>query len=380
MKRFELAGGRKRRRGVRADRAGDRVGPRDARSASSGFVSVRLIVWSILVLGLVAWSPDNAMAVQNDGTGGQSESEYDPLALPENWSPTVRDFVVRDSQRDRDIPIRVFLPESSEPAPVVLFSHGLGGSRTNNQYLGNHWSGRGYLVVFVQHPGSDESVWKTEPPRSRMNALRKAANGRNFMLRVGDIPAVLDQLDQWNAQEGHPLYQRVDLEHVGMSGHSFGAVTTQAVSGQQFGKGRSSVTDARIDAAIAMSPSAPAGESADEAFSTVSIPWLLMTGTRDKAPIGRVEVADRLAVFPALPNGDKYELVLWDAEHSAFSERKRLGKRNDRDVRQQHHRAVLATSAAFWDAYLKNDSDARAWLAGDGVKSVLNAKDRWQSK
>ena len=42
--------------------------------------------------------------------------------------------------------------------------------------------------------------------------------------------------------------------------------------------------------------------------------------------------------------------------------------------------AVIDATTAFWDAYLKNDADARAWLDGDGAKSVLEEKDRWQRK
>ena len=49
-----------------------------------------------------------------------------------------------------------------------------------------------------------------------------------------DVPAVLDQLEAWNKTSGHQLAGRLDLTRVGMSGHSFGAITTQAVSGQTF--------------------------------------------------------------------------------------------------------------------------------------------------
>ena len=59
--------------------------------------------------------------------------------------------------------------------------------------------------------------------------LRNAASLENFLLRVRDVPAVLDQLDTWN--KSGPLAGRMDLEKIGMSGHSFGAVTTEAVSG-----------------------------------------------------------------------------------------------------------------------------------------------------
>ena len=51
----------------------------------------------------------------------------------------------------------------------------------------------------------------------------------------------------------------------------------------------------------------------------MNIPWMLMTGTKDVAPIGDADMKSRLAVFPALPPGGKYELVLYGAEHSAFT-------------------------------------------------------------
>ena len=53
------------------------------------------------------------------------------------------DLTVHDSARQRDVPVRIYLPEGKGPAPVILFSHGLGGARTNNPYLGKHWSQAG---------------------------------------------------------------------------------------------------------------------------------------------------------------------------------------------------------------------------------------------
>ena len=64
--------------------------------------------------------------------------------------------------------------------------------------------------------------------------MRKAAGLENFNLRTKDVPAVLDQLERWNKQADHALAGRLQLAQVGMSGHSFGAVTTQAVSGQSY--------------------------------------------------------------------------------------------------------------------------------------------------
>jgi predicted dienelactone hydrolase len=261
----------------------------------------------------------------------------------------------------------------------VLFSHGLGGSREGSAYLGEHWSARGFVVVVVQHPGSDDAVWRDAPPAERMAAMQKAANLQNTLLRFGDIPAVIDQLERWNRSSETPLAGRLDLKRIGMSGHSFGAVTTQGVSGQRTALGAASFTDTRIKAALAMSPSSPRnGGDLKRAFGGVAIPWLLMTGTNDVALIGDADVGSRLAVFPALPPGGKYELVLNGAEHSAFSDRALPGDKERRNP--NHHRAILALSTAFWDAWLREDADARAWLDGSGPPSVLEKQDRWQRK
>lgn len=303
---------------------------------------------------------------------------YDPLALPAGFEAKQMDMTVRDEARQRDISLRVYFPASPAPAAVVLFSHGLGGSCQNNPYLGKHWSARGYVAVFMQHAGSDESVWKSQPALQRMAAMNEAASAKNFMLRVKDVPVVLDQLAAWNKTEGHALSGRLDLAHVGMSGHSFGAVTTQAVSGQAIPLGGAMLTDKRICAAVAFSPSSPRRGEPATAFGSVKIPWMLMTGTKDVSVIGNEPVSSRLAVFPALPPGDKYELVLNDAEHSAFGERALPGDSVKRNP--NHHRAILALSTAFWDAYLRQSEPAREWLKGNGPRSVLEEKDRWQIK
>lgn len=305
-------------------------------------------------------------------------ADYDPLAVPKLEQARAHELMVKDEARKRDVPVRVYLPTTTDPAPVVLFSHGLGGSRENGTYLGKHWSSRGYAVVFLQHAGSDEAVWKDAPIGQRMAVLTRAASAQNLLLRAQDVVVVLDQLAKWNAEEGHALHGRLDLQHVGMSGHSFGAQTTQAVSGQSLPLGGQRLTDARIKAAIAFSPNAPQRGDPKTSFGSVKVPWLLMTGTKDTSPIGNATVESRLAVFPALPAGDKYEVVLDKAEHSAFAEH-RLSGENERH-NPNHHRVILALSTAFWDSYLRGDAAAKSWLTGDGPRRVLEADDKWQLK
>jgi predicted dienelactone hydrolase len=309
---------------------------------------------------------------------------YDPRPIDKTAPPPApQDMTVNDAARNREIPIRVYLPAKTDAAPVVLFSHGLGGNRYGSKFLGDHWAARGYVAVFMQHPGSDESVWRGVPLAERAASMRKAASAQNYNLRVKDVSAVIDQLDKWNADSGHALAGRLKLDQLGMSGHSFGAVTTQAVSGQNHPVVGSGFTDSRIKAALVLSPSKPAAGDVDKAFGRVSIPWLLMTGTKDIAniggsPIGVADMEGRYAVYPALPAGNKYELVLDGAEHSVFTDRPLPGESGQRNPK--HHPIILAISTAFWDAYLRGDKDAKAWLDGDGAKSILDEKDRWQRK
>jgi predicted dienelactone hydrolase len=303
---------------------------------------------------------------------------YDPLTVSDRRSPERLDLIVNDTGRQRDISIRVYLPSAPSPSPVVLFSHGWGGSREESTYLGKHWASRGYVTVFLQHPGSDTSVWNDKAARERITSGQSASMVQNFLLRVKDVPAVLDQLEQWNSTDGHVLSGRMNLKLIGMSGHSFGAVTTQAVSGQRFSAGESLFTDARIDAAVIMSPSSPSRGTPQAAFEKVSIPWMLMTGTKDIVSIGNADIKSRFAVFSALPTGDKYELVLHGAEHMVFTDRTLPGDTEPRNP--SHHRAILALSTVFWDTYLRENATARKWLRGDGPKSILNENDRWQMK
>ncbi len=300
---------------------------------------------------------------------------YDPLRKGEMQLPASLDLDVVDAERDRTVPVRVQLPANAGAAPVVLFSHGLGGTRTTCKYLAEHWAARGYAVVFLQHPGSDDSVWRGAKLGERMAAMREAASGKNLMLRAGDVRIVLDRLTEWNAAEGHALHGRLDLEHVGMSGHSFGAMTTQVTTGQSLPLVGRRLTDARIDAAIAMSPAAK--ERQQKSFAEVAVPWFAMTGTDDVSPINDTTVEDRLRVYPSLPSTiDRYQLVLDGAEHSAFTEGRLPGERNPH--RDNHHRSILALSTAFWDAHLRGSAEARAWLQGDGPGAVLDPKDRFE--
>jgi predicted dienelactone hydrolase len=140
-----------------------------------------------------------------------------PALLHAETPATAKTFLFDpvDAARERTVPVKVYLKPSDSPQPVVIFSHGLGGSRENSGYLGNHWADHGYVAVFVQHAGSDEEVWKKVERSERMAVLKKAASIETALARYADIPFVIDELEKWNAADGHPLKGKLKLEKIG---------------------------------------------------------------------------------------------------------------------------------------------------------------------
>jgi len=273
------------------------------------------------------------------------------------------------------VPVKVYLPENvSGPAPVVLFSHGLGGSREGAAYLGEHWAAAGYVVVAIQHPGSDASVWENLPKWKRWRALKRAADLESFMNRLSDVDVVLDYLERSVCSQKHRLHQRLDTSRVAMSGHSFGAITSQAIMGQNFrGRPDALFQDERVDCVILMSPSPSKGLDDEAAFGAVTLPVLCMTGTEDGSALSReITPESRKQVYTALPEGQAYPVVFNQGRHSIFSDY----QTND----PRYHDAIETLTTAFLDAYLKQDPAALDWLHSDEVLESLASEDRWESK
>lgn len=355
----------------------------------------------IFAVGLCPAIPTESALAQNSlvtvSTASTSipQQQYDPLAVDSNAKVETLLFDVEyksqgkslrrseSTAESRKVPVKVYLP-AKLPAPVILFSHGLGGSREGFKHGGEHWARRGYVAVFLQHPGSDESVWKSKGIGQRMNSMREAASAQNLMLRIDDVKAVIDYLEKVQRDDtdvagpAKRLAKQLDLKHLGMSGHSFGAITTQMVSGQSPVVPSQKPTDSRITAAIVLSPSQPKIGQPEKYFSNVVIPWLLMTGTKDDSPIGDQSAESRLKVYPALPDGNKYQVVFDGGTHAFLGERN--GITNSSGEQTTHAKATVALSTAFWDAYLMNDPAARRWLDGDGPRKILAEKDVWEMK
>ena len=264
----------------------------------------------------------------------------------------LRDVEWVDTTRQRTLPVRLYLPKAvqlatqsaSQPAshpaaqpaapnapaastklPLVVFSHGLGGSRLGYAHFGRHFAQNGFIALHVQHPGSDRAVW-SGGPFAILGNVQAAASEANVIGRAQDVSFALDML--LADQELGPLIDRMEIA---VAGHSYGANTAMLLAGaavERNGK-RVSFADARIRAAILLSAPPFHGEGDQAAaLRDVRVPTLHITGTDDviRVPGYRSDAADRIGVFrdmPATPAAAKHLAIFEGGEHSVFTDRTR---------------------------------------------------------
>ncbi len=315
-------------------------------------------------------SPSDAHVLDDQSYSGE-DGPHEVQSILLTWE---------DSARSRSLPIKVYYPADGEGRhPVIVFSHGLGGSRNGYAYLGRNWASHGYVSVHLQHPGSDDAIWRGSRPSEVMDRLREASrNPRAALDRYLDVRFALDRLvefDRLPQFEGkpNPLAGRLDLDRIGMAGHSFGALTTLAAVGQLVGMPRADYSDARIRAAIPMSAPVPGWRlDLDRDYAGIRVPLMHMTGTLDDSPIGNTRAADRRIPFDRISQAEQYLIIFRDGDHMIFGGRSGMLERfSRRSGDADFHRMICAASLAFWDAYLRESTEARRWLAEGGLQNRL---------
>lgn len=256
---------------------------------------------------------------------------FSALGLAANAMPPVDDAAASqaidldwdDPTRRRSVPVRVYLPRLAcrqTPVPLVVFSHGIGGSRHGYSYLGRHWAANGIAALHVQHTGSDRSVWFDGSPLTVVDRLHAAAREQEAIDRVHDLRFALDQLRQ------SPMADAIDMGRMVMAGHSYGANTTLlAVGAQVMRQGRPlTLQDPRFKAAIVISAPPFYGERAvDRILASIQVPTLHITATGDviRIPGYFSGAEDRVAIFNGIRSSRKLLAVFQGGSHSMFTDR-----------------------------------------------------------
>lgn len=129
--------------------------------------------------------------------------------------------------------------EAKKSYPVLIFSSGGGGPAVTNTALIEDLASHGYIVVGMNYPYSTDPVaFPDGRIIRRVDTIshlatreeRHAARGIEQQKAVDDIAFVLTQLTRINQHdEQNILTGALDLDHIGIFGHSFGGSTaTQA--------------------------------------------------------------------------------------------------------------------------------------------------------
>jgi dienelactone hydrolase len=274
-----------------------------------------------------------------------------------------------DSDRDgRVVPYKIYYPveHDLEKMPVIIWSHGFGGSHDGASFISRFIASQGYTIVHVTHKGTDSSLWEGKEGHP-WDILRDVKITPELVLeRVRDIPFVLDCLEHLS-EESPEVARYMDKERIGMSGHSFGAITTQAMAGMKLPDGQGGLIDMhdeRFSCAIAYSPvplSYLSDAPPEDIYGSIRIPMLHMTGTDDVSPLKKaIDYKQRLIVREYAGNKEQYLQVLDGGDHMIYNGTR--GKLEHNPLREEHEALILDAVLAFWQAYLKDDSEAKAWL------------------
>jgi predicted dienelactone hydrolase len=238
--------------------------------------------------------------------------------------PATHEFDWYDESRQRAVPVRLYWPEGAERVPLVVFSHGIGGSRRGYSYLGEYFAANGMASLHLQHVGSDRSLWAGNPV-SLVLRLQDAAQEREALERVKDLRFALDRL---LADEN--FGKRVDRRRIAAAGHSYGANTVMLAAGATVQRdGRAlELRDPRVRAAVLLSAPPFYGEADPKAvLKSITLPTLHVTATEDviRIPGYYSPVSDRVAIFDAVGSPVKALAVFEGGSHSIFTNRAGTG-------------------------------------------------------
>ena len=231
----------------------------------------------------------------------------------------------------------------------------------------------------MQHHGTDSTLWEGKDGHP-WDIIRNTVIPRETTLdRYQDIHYVTNNLD--NILSDYPAIQAMtDTNNIGMSGHSFGALTTQVMGGMLFPNEDNILTSYKLNrfkAGILYSPGSvehlgdfqPA-----EVYPPLDIPLMHMTGTDDGSPLSDQGYKDiRLAVYDHTRLADKYMMILNDGDHMVFNgSRGKLGQNPNRDT---HESLIKLMALGFWEIYLKDNQSARDWIQNHAQPYLIDQAD-----
>ncbi|HSY49461.1 MAG TPA: hypothetical protein VLC46_11660 [Thermoanaerobaculia bacterium] len=380
----------------------------------------------LVTLGLIAVAACASAPQQQKVPPAPAPASYSPsYGFDMGSSPVgvIPSAILHDGARNKNIEVSIEYPTRGRgPFPIIIFSHGYGGSDHGYEALISYWTSYGYVCIRPSHadagalrdtmsdllamrsdqaannrrrqrqPSNTQAQAQSKPRPNAAEMIWEKEREPQWRDRVRDVTLILDSLD--SLEKDYPELQgKLDHARIGVGGHSYGAFTSMMAAGAKtFGDPPLALGDARVKAMMAMSPQGVAanrGLTADS-WHDVHVPAMYMTGTRDFGA-NETEGPDwRKTAYEDSPTGDKYFVLIKGATHMTFTgvasglgEQFRQpsqapvvdprtgqvlnpGYQEDPRTPQISDRGTFASirsiSLMFWDSYLKDKKDAKVLL------------------
>ena len=249
--------------------------------------------------------------------------------------------------------------------PLIIFSHGNGGMRSQNTFWCDHLASHGYIVVSPDHTRNACAT----SYQGKVIPYDNEGRPQAAIDRPKDVSFLIDQFEKLNADATSNFHGRVDTENIGVGGHSYGGFTAMAAQAQ----------DDRIDAIVPMAAVKP--ETANESTR----PLLLFVATEDDT-INAEGNAGARAYFDAT-KAPKYLVEMRDAGHYTFTDMDQInpnwgdgtgsGKRitNGEPLKyfsmEKAHALTNGYSIAFFHKYLKSDAVYEDYLHKNQLEEAI---------
>lgn len=223
---------------------------------------------------------------------------------------------------------------STAPYPLVVLSHGLGGSVQHLMPLAQVWAAKGYVVALPRFPLTNIST-----PGGPV--------GQDVQNQPADVSFVIDQMLATSAMPGSLLNSTVDGEEIAAGGHSNGGITTYGLVAN------SCCRDPRIKAALIL-----AGTTAPFAGGEYDLsetpPILLVHGVFDELILYNSAVRTYNELLP--PKG---LLTLDESDHGSYF-----------SPQDPAFDVVAMATTDFFEAVLRDDTAAQERLPEDEAPGV----------
>ena len=289
------------------------------------------------------------------------------------------DVTLKDSSRNRELAVRVTYPEGAGPFPVIVFSHGAGGSGRTYDALARFWATHGFVVLAPNH--ADTAAGGKDPASEsiREPAGDAAPDPKAWEMRARDLSFVAAATA---AVEGRvpALKGKLDGARVGVSGQAFGAFAAMLVAGATVDVSKKDKSKSFADpipkAFLLVSPPGKGQQGLTEkSWTAVERPLMVITGTRDLGSKNQ-DASWRLDSYQLSPPGGKYAVFIEGASHLSFTGLaaepgaavpKAAGKKVSTDTEVETFKDMKIATLSFWEAYLKDDASAKAFLQTDAL-------------